>query len=222
MSNTGHYNTGAYNNGNNNTGNKNTGHLNTGSCNTGNGNTRHYNTGHYNTGDHNTGHSNTGHRNTGHYNNGSCNTGHCNNGNNNTGCYNTSDYHTGFFNTKLPEKVYCFNQPVDYYEFEDAVLPNWIQMVRPTTWILSECMTRKEKQDNPSYETTGGYLRENDLKLELRKAFEQATPEDIELTKKLPAFDPEVFLEITGIDLREDQPKKEIVIDGITYVRKDG
>ncbi len=217
MTNTGHFNSGKYNAGSWNTGDYNTGNDNTGEYNSGYHNSGNCNTGNHNTGNDNTGVYNSGSRNTGHYNTGSENTGHYNIGNWNTGHYNTSDCHTGFFNTLLPEKVYCFNQPVDYDQFDNAVFPEWLDGISPATWVPSKDMTNQEKQDNPLHEITGGYLRKNDLKQEYRKAFEQATPEDIELTKKLPAFDPEVFFEITGVDLRD-----EVVIDGITYVRKDG
>ena len=86
-------------------------------------------------------------------------------------------------------------------------------------------MTDKEKEEHPTHETTGGYLRKNDMKEEWAKAYAQATPEDIELTKQLPGFDADVFLEITGIDL-SDKPNsptcegREIEIDGVTYVLK--
>ncbi len=210
-----------------NTGHFNSGYCNTGDWNSGDWNSGIWNSGNWNSGHRNTGHSNSGHRNTGHSNSGNCNTGYCNTGRYNSGHYNTgrhnkSDYHTGFFNTKLPEKVYCFNKPVDYDQFDNAVLPEWLDKISPTRWVPSKDMTEQEKQDNPFHEITGGYLRKNDLKQEYQKAFEQATSEDIELTKNLPAFDHDVFLEITGIDLRKGQPKKEIVIDGVTYVRKDG
>ena len=76
-----------------------------------------------------------------------------------------------------------------------------------------------------SHGTTGGYLRVNDMKEEWLKAYNNATQEDIELTKQLPAFDAEVFLEITGIDLREPKVEScegsEIEIDGVTYILKE-
>ena len=87
-------------------------------------------------------------------------------------------------------------------------------------------MTEDEKEENPSYTTTGGYLRTNDMKAEWSKAYAAASPEDIALTKALPAFDAEVFLEITGIDLRDDVPTaancegREVEIDGVAYVLK--
>jgi hypothetical protein len=86
-------------------------------------------------------------------------------------------------------------------------------------------MTAEEKLAQPSYKQTGGYLRTNDMNSEWAKAFAKASPEDIELTRALPAFDANVFLEITGIYLR-DKPVaapcegREVEIDGVTYVLK--
>lgn len=198
---------------------------NTGYCNTGSWNTGDYNTGDCNTGRRNTGYYNTGYYNTGYYNTGDYNTGDWNTGSWNTGNYNTGDFHVGCFNTTRAEKAYYFNTLIEKDLWDKAKKPAWIYEPKPNTWVSTGDMTVEEKQDNPSYETTGGYLRVNDMKEEWRKAYDNAPPEDIELTKQLPAFDAEVFLEITGIDLRE--PKKvscegrEIEIDGVTYVLKE-
>jgi hypothetical protein len=193
--------------------------------NTGNRNTGYYNTGYYNTGNYNAGGRNTGFFNTGNYNAGNWNTGYYNTSDFNTGDFNTGDYHVGCFNTTCAEKAYYFNQLIDKNVWDNARKPSWIYDLRPTTWVPSGDMTPQEKADNPRHKTTGGYLRVNDIKEEWRKAYNNAKPEDIELTKALPAFDADVFLEITGIDLRE--PKKvscegrEIEIDGVTYVLKE-
>jgi hypothetical protein len=104
-------------------------------------------------------------------------------------------------------------------------MPRWLYHLPQHTWVYSSEMTDAEKAENPSHETTGGFLRENDIKEHWSKAFAKATPEDIELTKAMPAFDAEVFLEITGIDLR-DKPVaapcdgREVEIDGVVYVLK--
>ena len=193
-------------------------------------NTGDYSSGRYNSGRYNSGHYNSGHYNSGHYNSGHYNSGYRNSGNYNTGDYNTGDsntgsYHVGCFNTGTPEKAYYFNKLIDKEEWDSAVKPNWIYSVSPTTWVPESSMTIDEKSANPSYKTTGGYLRKNNMKEEWVKAFAAATPEDIELTKALPAFDAEVFLEITGIDLRDkaaDAPceGREVEIDGMIYVLK--
>ena len=153
------------------------------------------------------------------------NTGDFNTGYFNTGNFNTGSGHVGCFNTSTSEKAYYFNKLIDKAEWDKAVKPRWIYLVSPTTWVSEISMTSKEKWDNPSYKTTYGYLRKNDMQEEWAKAFAAATPEDIELTKSLPAFDAEVFLEITGIDLRDkavDAPceGREVEIDGVTYVLK--
>jgi hypothetical protein len=208
--NTGYYNTGNYNTGNHNTGNHNTGNHNTGYYNTGNDNTGYHNTGNYNTGNYNTGNDNTGHYNT---------------GNDNTGNYNTGSFHVGCFNTVDAEKAYYFNTLIARAVWDAAKKPIWLYKPSPTTWVESMSMTDQEKTDNPTYKTTGGYLRVNDIKAEWRNAYEGASAEDIQAVRDLPAFDYDVFEQITGLDLREKPQTapcegREIEIDGVTYVLK--
>jgi hypothetical protein len=84
-------------------------------------------------------------------------------------------------------------------------------------------MTDKEKANNPTHETTNGYLRVNDMKEQWRKAYEGASPDDIQAVRDLPAFDYDVFEDITGLDLREKPSTcegREVEIDGVTYVLK--
>jgi len=218
-------NTGNYNTGNRNTGNYNTGYCNTGSRNTGSRNTGYYNTGDRNTGYCNTGSRNTGSRNTGDRNTGNYNTGYLNTGYYNTGYWNTANYHTGCFNTVDANKAFYFNALIDKEVWDNAYKPAWLFEPLPTTWVNKDEMTKQEKVDNPSHETTGGYLRANDMKEEWRKAYESASPEDIQAVRDLPAFDYDVFEQITGLDLREEPMPatcegREIEIDGVTYVLK--
>jgi hypothetical protein len=158
--------------------------------------------------------------NTGYY-----NTGNLNSGNLNSGDWNTGNFNTGCFNTITPEGGYYFNRWLTREEWDNACKPNWLYAPTPTTWVCSEDMTAEEKAAHPEHETTGGYLRVNDMKEEWRKAYDDASPEDREAVKRLPNFDSEVFLEITGLDLR-DMPEtapcegREIEIDGVTYVLK--
>ena len=212
-----------------NAGSYNTGHCNTGYRNTGDRNTGIYNTGDYNTGYRNTGYRNTGYCNTGDYNTGSCNTGdyntgYRNTGDYNTGSYNTGDHHVGWFNTVSAEKAYYFNRLIDRELWDKAEKPNWILDPTPTSWVSSESMTDREKSDHPDYGTTGGYLRVNDMKREWRKAYEGATEEEIQMVRDLPAFDYDVFEEITGLDLRKKETApcegREVEIDGVVYVLK--
>ena len=223
--NTGSCNTGSNNSGNSNTGSYNAGSNNTGSYNAGSRNAGHYNAGDRNAGDRNAGDGNAGYRNSGSDNTGHYNTGYRNSGNSNTGSDNTSHFHVGCFNTAPAEKAYYFNRLIDKDDWDNAEKPSWIYKVSLQEWVGERQMTDKEKADNPSYKTTGGYLRVIDMKSAWAEAYADATPEDIELTKTLPAFDAGVFLEITGVDLRDkfvDAPceGREVEIDGVTYVLK--
>ena len=170
----------------------------------------------------NTGHQNTGYRNTGDRNTGHRNTGDWNTGDWNTGNWNTGHRNTGYFNTDTPQTVRAFGKDCDREEWDSAVKPYWIYQPSPTTWVPEYEMSDAEKVDNPTFRTCQGYLRKNDWLDEWRKAYEAATPVDVELTRKLPNFDAAIFKEITGIDLDERANKNpaEIVIDGATYVLK--
>jgi len=196
----------------------NTGIENTGYCNTGNRNTGDHNTGDRNTGYRNTGYRNTGNRNTGDHNTGYRNTGYCNTGNHNTGDHNTGNRHVGSFNTVDAESAYYFNTLLPVAAWEAAYKPNWIYKPCPTKWVTCDAMSAKEKTDNPSCVTTGGYLRENDMAEEWRKAYASASPKDIQAVRDLPGFDPDVFFQITGLDLRVLDD--EVTINGVVYVKK--
>ena len=209
------------NTGNRNTGDWNTGNRKTGDCNTGDCNTGNWNTGNWNTGNWNTGYRNTGNRNTGDWNTGNWNTGYRNTGDCNTGNWNTGNWNTGYFNTKTPTTVNCFNSPTEREVWDKAEKPNWIYRPSTTTWVSERDMTNQEKIDNPTFHTCGGYLKVNDWHEEWRKAYEDATEEEIQMVRVLPNFDYDVFEEITGLDIR---PKdggcegKTVEIDGVEYV----
>jgi len=231
--NTGNWNTGDRNTGNRNTGNRNTGYRNTGDWNTGNWNTGNWNTGYrntgdwntgdWNTGDWNTGNWNTGNRNTGYRNTGNWNTGNWNTGNWNTGNWNTGYWNTGYFNTTTPEMVQVFDGAMVKRDVFLSACPAWLYEPTPTTWVSETEMSDREKIDNPTFHTCGGYLRENDWGAEWARAFASASVEDVQRVRDLPGFDVEVFKAITGLDLsvptKPDNPR-EITIDGAVYVLK--
>ena len=206
-------NTGILNIGDRNTGNKNTGNYNTGDKNTGNYNVGILNIGNYNVGDGNTGDGNTGNKNTGNLNTGDSNIGDRNTGDFNTGDHNTGDYNTvnrstGFFNTKQEKTIKVFNKDCDIEVWENCKKPNFIYF-HLTEWIYEEGMTEKEKEENPTYKTTGGYLKSCDYKEAFQKSYNNATEEDKKLLLDLPNFDADAFFEISGIDVRK---KEETII----------
>ena len=182
----------------------NTGDWNTGDYNTGDSNTRNGNTGNRNTGDYNTGNGNTGNSNTGNGNTGNWNTGNGNSGYRNTGDWNTGDYNTGYCNSITPDLL-VFNKPCRREDWNAAKKPRWMY-AQLTYWIPAGDMTDEEKKNNPSFHSTGGYLKVYSSLFEAYKdAWDTTTQEDRELTFKLPNYDPKVFKEVFGFD---PEPKK--------------
>ena len=190
-------NTGNCNTGDCNTGNCNTGNCNTGNCNTGDCNTGHCNTGDCNTGNCNTGDCNTGNRNTGHWNTGNRNTGHWN-----TGDWNTTNFSNGFFNTEEVEIINVFDKPCMKSVWDEVSKPGCLYFSL-TQWIDESEMSDVEKQENPSFSCTGGYLKKYDYKEAFTKSVTEASKEERDLIRALPNFNNEKFLEISGVDLSQ-------------------
>ena len=184
-----------------NIGNSNTGNWNTGDRNTGDRNTGDWNTGDWNTGDRNTGDRNTGNRNTGNW-----NTGNWNTGNRNTGDWNKSSFNSGCFMTE-EQPIMMFNKPSgwtyrDWMNSRERRILNRIHK-RVVEWIWEDDMTEDEKENNPTYESAGGYLKVLD-EAECAQIWWDGLPEgERNAIKNLPNFDPEIFKACTGIRIEE-------------------
>lgn len=63
-------------------------------------------------------------------------------------------------------------------------------------------MSEIEKQENPSFSCIGGYLKKYEYKEAFTKSVIEASKEDRDLIRALPNFDADIFLEISGVDLR--------------------
>ena len=190
----------------------NTGHYSTGDCSTGNRSTGYHSTGNYSTGNYSTGDWSTGYRSTGNR-----STGHWSAGNRSTGRWSTSDYSTGHFSTIDDTGFSAFNKLCTRDQWAQADIPSWLYF-NLTEWVDKEDMTDLEKQDHPTYETTGGYLKKYEYQEAWKKSYDNATREEQLKIKSLPNFDAEVFYEISGIKIDEilSNPK-EIMIGGATY-----
>lgn len=170
----------------------NLGKGNTGLCNSGN-----CNTGYRNTGDYNTGYKNTGNCNTGYW-----NTGNGNTGNWNTGDYNIIDASSGCFCTEH-QKILIFdklsNWTIKDWLNSDAryildSIPNNI-----VEWIYESDMTDIEKEKNPTYKTTGGYLKILDKSEAAQVWWDGLDTTEKNIIKSIPNFDAEKFQKCTGI-----------------------
>jgi hypothetical protein len=220
--NSGDCNSGNRNSGNRNSGNRNSGNLNSGNCNSGNRNSGDCNSGNRNSGNRNSGNLNSGNRNSGDWNSGDCNSGdwnsgnrnsgnlnsgNCNSGDWNSGDWNSTNYSTGFFNS-IEQPIYIFNKLADITR--DAF--NNILAVRAMRWkyennwwIYSENMTDEEKIAHPEHETTGGYLKTVDFKTACRLMWETMTEDERTSVRDIPNFDANIFEEITGIKVEQNE-----------------
>ncbi len=196
-SNAGNYNVGSWNNGDYNTGIQNTGYQNTGNKNAGNNNT-----GYENTGNNNTGNNNRGKSNAGDYNSGNHNTGNRNIGNRNAGDWNLSSYNNGCFNTE-ETTIMLFNKPSSwtYSQWSKSRACRLLNNIPKDTvaWIDVYSMTDEEKELNPSYETTNGYLKIQDESSLVQSWWDDLDTKDKETIKAIPNFDSDIFHKCTGI-----------------------
>jgi len=77
----------------------------------------------------------------------------------------------------------------------------WNVDSRPTEWIYAEDMTDQEKSDYPTYETTGGYLKERDISKAYQEWWGQLSDDQKQCIKEIPNFDAKKFQQITGINV---------------------
>jgi hypothetical protein len=187
--NTGLFNTGCHNVGDCNTGDYNVGDCNAGICNAGNGNT---------------GDSNIGYHNAGICNAGICNTGICNTGNDNSGSFNKSNGNNGFFNTIEPT-VQIFNVDSGMTQNEFYNSEYW-SALRNGNFSLTQWInyTDKEKANNKKKQLVGGYLKEYTYEEACANWWQCLCAEDKKIIMSIPNFNAEIFKEITGIEVEND------------------
>ena len=149
-----------------------------------------------NTGLYNTGFANSGYRNSGNWNSGNWNSGDRNSGDSNSGYRNS-----GAFCTDNNPKLFIFNKECDMTvkEWENSRAFSIMNNLDPTVWIPSKMMSYKEKKENPSHETTGGYLKTISLKESWSNMWGNLSDVDKQVFMDLPNFDSKIFEEITGI-----------------------
>ncbi len=216
--NSGNCNSGNWNSGNCNSGNWNSGNCNSGDCNSGNCNSGDCNSGDCNSGDCNSGDWNSGNHNNGDCNSGNCNSGNCNSGNCNSGNWNSGDHNNGdwnkcsfsngIFNT-IPPKIYMFNKPTNftYYDWlnspEKSIMNSYPK--DRLVWIYKNDMSKEEKEKNPSYKSTGGYLKFEKAKEQAQEWWDGLPDQRKEAIMTLPNFDANIFKKITGIEVRKEK-----------------
>lgn len=70
-----------------------------------------------------------------------------------------------------------------------------------TKWIFESEMTDSEKENNPNFETLGGFLKKFDYKEAWLNMWHDLSDSDKQAIKDLPNFDSAIFFKITGIEV---------------------
>ena len=199
--NSGNWNSGYRNSGNCNSGNWNSGYRNSGNCNSGD-----WNSGYWNSGDWNSGYRNSGYRNSGDWNSGNCNSGDwnsgyrnsgyrnsgdCNSGNWNSGDWNSCDYSSGVFCNQEDKDIRIFNKPsgMSLEEFWDS---KYCEALQSESLELTYWDDKNEELKCRSYKDACAIW------------WSKLTEKNKKIIQEIPNFDPEIFFDITGIDVKED------------------
>ena len=136
-------------------------------------------------------------------NSGDCNSGNYNSGDCNSGDWNKCNFSNGCFNTGI-SKIYMFDKIsdwtyVDWFKSRARHILSGMQY--RLDYIYLEDMTEKEIKNHPEAEVTGGYLKQMDCDEKVKGWWKSLTDKDKNCIKSLPNFDPDIFKEITGIDV---------------------
>ena len=104
------------------------------------------------------------------------------------------------------EKIRLFNKPSDWTYQDWLNSKAWYVMTdcphTKTIWIDSEEMIDSEKEENPTWECTGGYLKTIYVTDRDKQAWwDNLSDHDKESVMSLPNFDKDIFKEITGIEV---------------------
>ena len=190
-----------------NTGEGNTELSNSGNYNSGSRNSGNYNSGICNSGIRNSGNCNSGDWNSGVWNSGNWNSGRCNSGNCNSGGWNSGDWNSGFLNTK-DDTIRLFNRYTGYTynviaNCKGIKVLNW--NYENNWWVYSDNMSEEEKKEHPEHETLGGYLKVIPYKDACKLMWDKLDDDEKQAVKEIPYFDADVFKEITGIDVNEEE-----------------
>ena len=191
--NSGNQNSGNWNSGNQNSGNWNSGNQNSGYYNSGNQNSGNWNSGYYNSGNQNSGNWNSGYYNSGNWNSGYYNSGYYNSGNWNSGYWNSCNNSSGVFCNQEDKNIRIFNRPsgMSLHEFEESKYNKalYSQPLELTYW-----------------DEKGQELKNRSYKEACALWWKSMSDENKQIIMEIPNFDPDVFFDITGIDVIKEYP----------------
>lgn len=125
----------------------------------------------------------------------------CNSGNRNSGNRNS-----GYFNTDSP-LVRIFNKETSISR-NDIDFPSFLYFEH-TVWVSHDTATEEEKAAHKiDIETCGGFTKSISYKDAFRIAWNKASKEEHKKLLKLPNWNNEIFMEISGIDAEAEIAKE--------------
>ena len=159
------------------------------------------NTGLFNSGSWNSGSWNSGLRNSGSWNSGSWNSGSWNSGSWNSGSWNSGSWNSGDWNScNYSNGVFCNQEDKDIRIFN-----------KPSGMSLEEFWDSKYYRALQSEPLELTYWDDKNKELKCRSYkdacaiwWSKLTEKNKKIIQKIPNFDPEIFFDITGIDVKED------------------
>ena len=166
-----------------------------------NGNTGLFNSGDWNSGNWNSGNRNSGYRNSGNWNSGNWNSGNCNSGDwnsgyrnsgyRNSGDWNSCNYSNGVFCNQEDKNIRIFNKPsgMSLEEFWDS---KYYEALRSEPLELIYWDDKSKKLKCRSYKAACAIW------------WSKLTEKNKKIIQEIPNFDPEIFFDITGIDIKEN------------------
>ena len=161
-----------------------------------NGNTGLFNSGYWNSGDQNSGDQNSGDwnsgdRNSGDRNRGDWNSGDRNSGDRNSGDRNSCNYSNGVFCNQEDKDIRIFNKPsgMSLEEFWDS---KYYEALKSEPLELTYWDNENKKLKCRSYKDACAIW------------WSKLTEKNKKIIQEIPNFDPEIFFDITGIDIKED------------------
>ena len=155
-----------------------------------------------NTGDGNTGLFNSGNCNSGYRNSGDCNSGNWNSGDRNSGVANKCNYSNGVFCNQEDMNIRIFNQPSGM-SLRDWYRSRYWEAMCSAPFVTTEWIyyTDNEKKADPEKERVGGRLKVYTMKEAWANWWAKLSDDAKKVIQEIPNFDPEIFKDITGIEV---------------------
>ena len=103
------------------------------------------------------------------------------------------------------QKIMLFNKPSDwtYQDWLNSDARYLLNQIPKNVveWVYEKNMSDEEKSANPTYKTTGGYLKVLDESECGQLWWDSLSDYHKAIIKALPNFDPEIFEKCTGIKI---------------------